>query len=263
MSKFGFTSRLFLSTCGLLAPLVGKAAQDSAPAQMMDESAALQIPAKDDGLPGSGPIRRQDWFQKLWLERRSTWAKRVHQDQGALVFLGDSITQGWGDDLGGSFFGTKVANRGIGGDTSRGVLIRLKEDVIALHPRGVVLLIGTNDIEENATIQSTADNIHLIIQAVEQSDPHLPIVVCQVFPSSPEKHRSPKQIRQLNTAIGKAVGHDPRVTLVKTWAVFADANGNAPKAEFPDLLHPNAAGYAKWAEALRPVLAKLRLIDKA
>src|SRR6266853_3477481 len=69
-------------------------AQPSAPTQGQE---SFQIPATDDGLPGAGPIRRQDWFHKLWAERRSGWAKRIQQDQNAFVFLGDSITQGWGD----------------------------------------------------------------------------------------------------------------------------------------------------------------------
>ena len=106
------------------------------------------IPATDEGLPGEGPIRRYGWFQNLWERKRTGWAKKVEQDQGALVFLGDSITQGWGDNMGNSFPGVKVANRGISGDTTRGVLIRLKEDVLSLNPKGVVILIGTNDLEE-------------------------------------------------------------------------------------------------------------------
>src|SRR5687768_12543598 len=77
------------------------------------DSARFQIPATDEGLPGSGPIRRYDWFKKLWAEKRSGWAGRVQQDQKALVFLGDSITQGWGDNIGNSLPGVKVANRGI------------------------------------------------------------------------------------------------------------------------------------------------------
>src|SRR4051812_22000240 len=89
-------------------------------------SSQFAIPATDEGLPGAGPIRRYDWFKKLWQQKRSGWAERVQQDQKALVFLGDSITQGWGDDMGGNFAGVKVANRGISGDTTRGVLIRLK-----------------------------------------------------------------------------------------------------------------------------------------
>src|SRR5690606_8911767 len=70
----------------------------------------IAIPATDDGLPGAGPIRRADWFQKLWVQRRSQWAKEVEQDQNAVVFLGDSITQGWGDRLAASFPGMKLAN---------------------------------------------------------------------------------------------------------------------------------------------------------
>jgi lysophospholipase L1-like esterase len=64
------------------------------------------------------------------------------------VFLGDSITQGW-NDLASAFPDMKVANRGInGGDTTRGVLIRLQDDVLSLDPAAIVLLIGTNDLEE-------------------------------------------------------------------------------------------------------------------
>ena len=61
------------------------------------------IPATDKGLPGEGPIRRYQWFQNLWEKKRTGWATRVRQDMGSLVFLGDSITQGWGDDLKGMF----------------------------------------------------------------------------------------------------------------------------------------------------------------
>src|SRR5580704_8643449 len=133
--------------------LVTLAATFSTPAQPQSvppPDSHFEIPATDDGLPGAGPIRRYDWFRKLWAERRSAWARHVEQDQGAFVFLGDSITQGWGDDMKGGFPGLKVANRGISGDTTRGVLIRLDTDVLALHPDGVVILIGTNDLEEGA-----------------------------------------------------------------------------------------------------------------
>ena len=57
--------------------------------------ADLAIPKTDEGLPGKGTIRRYDWFRKLWLEKRSRWFRHTARDQGAVVFLGDSITQGW------------------------------------------------------------------------------------------------------------------------------------------------------------------------
>ena len=145
---------------------------------------AFALPASDEGLPGAGPLRRAAWFQTLWTKRRSHWATQREQDHGAVVFLGDSITQGWGKLLSESFAGMKVANRGISGDTSRGVLIRLREDVVSLEPAAVVILIGTNDLEEGATPEVIAGNVGLILAELKQHDPKLPIVLCDVFPSS-------------------------------------------------------------------------------
>ncbi len=232
-----------------------------APAATPSLDAKFNIPATDDGLPGTGPIRRYDWFRKLWLEKRSGWASRVEQDQGALVFLGDSITQGWGDNMGGNFPGVKLANRGISGDTTRGVLIRLQEDVLTLKPSGVVLLIGTNDLEEKAEPETIAANLKLILAALKQHNSRMPIVLCQVFPSSTTKKRSAEPIKKINQLYAAAVKGDAQVTFIETWPLFADAQGDAKVEEFPDLLHPNKLGYAKWAAALRPILATLDFLE--
>ena len=234
----------------------------AAPPFAAQPASHFDLPATDDGLPGAGPIRRYDWFRNLWRERRSAWAQRVQEDQHALVFLGDSITQGWGDDLGGKFPGVKVANRGISGDTTRGILLRLQEDVLALHPSGVVLLIGTNDLEESAAPETTAANLRLILVALKRHDPAMPVVLCEVFPSSATKKRPADSIRRINRLYQAAVRDQPQVTYLDTWTLFANAEGDAKPEEFPDLLHPNAAGYAKWAGALRPVLATLGFLDR-
>ncbi len=219
------------------------------------------IPKTDDGLPGEGPIRRYKWFQNLWERKRSGWATKVEQDQGALVFLGNSITQGWGDDLGGSFPGVKVANRGISGDTTRGVLIRLKEDVLSLNPSGVVILIGTNDLEEKASPEVIAGNLKLILAELKKHNPKMPIILCNIFPSSASKRRPADKIKEVNKLYFAAVKGDPQITILDTWLLFADAKGDAKKPEFPDLLHPNKLGYAKWAAALRPLLATHGFIE--
>ena len=224
--------------------------------------AGLSIPSSDDGLPGAGPIRRYDWFQRLWLEKRTRWAARVEADRHAVVFLGDSITQGWGDDLGGAFPGMKVANRGISGDTTRGLLVRMKEDVLALKPSAVVLLIGTNDLEEGADPAVIAANLRLILQRLREQDPFVPVVLCQVFPSSASKKRPADKIREINRLYAEIKKGDRNTFLLETWPLFADAQGDAKAAEFPDLLHPNAAGYAKWAAALRPVLGTLGFLER-
>ena len=215
------------------------------------------IPATDDGLAGAGPIRRYAWFQQVWRERRSAWAQQVDQDQHAVVFLGDSITQGWGGGLGAAFPGIKVANRGISGDTTRGVLLRLQEDVLALNPAAIVLLMGTNDLEEGATPEIIAGNLRLIVAGLEQHDARMPIVLCQVFPSSQAKKRPADQIKAINALYRAAVKNDAQITYLETWPLFADPSGDALAGEFPDLLHPNEAAYAKWAAALRPVFATL------
>ena len=219
------------------------------------------LPESDAGLPGTGPIRRYDWFRNLWNEKRKVWATKTQSDQNAVVFLGDSITQGWGDDMGNSFPGLKVANRGISGDTTRGMLVRLNDDVLALNPKGIVMLMGTNDLEEGADAPTVAGNIELILTAIQKHNPKTPVALCRVFPASASKSRPADKIQAINTATANVAKNFPQVTLVDTWTLFANDQGDAKEIEFPDLLHPNQAGYVKWAAAIRPVLATQGLIE--
>jgi lysophospholipase L1-like esterase len=221
----------------------------------------LGLPSSDDGLPGAGPIRRADWFRPIWNERRAAWAIREKADHGAVVFLGDSITQGWGDDFRHAFEGMKAANRGISGDTTRGMLVRLADDVIALEPRGVVMLMGTNDLDEGATPATIAGNVKLILAELKLHNPEMPIVLCAVFPSSATKNRPAEKIRELNRLLAKAAEENPQVTFIDTWTLFANKEGDAKLAEFHDLLHPNEIGYRKWAAAVRPIFATLGFLE--
>jgi len=252
--------RLPLALWFLAFPSTPVWAQDAAPTPKPVD-ARFQIPDSDDGLPGAGPIRRYDWFRKVWQERRSAWAARAQPDQNAVVFLGDSITQGWGDDFSRHFPGMKIANRGISGDTTRGVLIRLKDDVLALHPRAIVLLIGTNDLEEQADPETITANLKLILAELKQHDPKMPVVLCQVFPSSETKKRPADKIKKLNQLYAATVKGDAQIILIETWTLFANGQGDAKPEEFPDLLHPNQVGYAKWAAALRPIFATLGFLE--
>ena len=222
---------------------------------------AFVLPATDDGLPGAGPIRRHDWFQTRWTERRTAFAKEASTQQGAVVFLGDSITEGWGPKFRDQFPGLNAANRGISGDTTRGMLIRLQQDVLSLKPSAVVMLMGTNDLEEAATPEVIAGNVTLIITELKKHNAKMPIILCRVFPSSASKKRPAEAIRKLNELTDAAVKGDPQITVLDTWTLYANKQGDAKKEMFPDLLHLNELGYTVWARSLTPVLATLGFLE--
>ena len=249
-------SSLFSTGC------VAQSAKPDAPTTAATSAAPVDdfnLPASDDGLPGAGPLRRSDWFRKTWHDRRAAFATTAVQDKGSLVFLGDSITQGWGAQLSPSFPNAHVSNRAISGDTSRGVLVRLPADVLPLKPKGAVLLVGTNDLADAIAPEAIAGNVKLIIASLHEQNPTMPIVLCAVMPSSTTKQRPVAQIKLLNQLYRAIVRDQPHVTYLDTWTLFADAQGDAKLAEFPDLLHPNSTGYAKWSAALQPLLDTLGL----
>ncbi len=251
--------RRFLPAILLLAASALPLAAQSPVVPLLADKA---LPADETGLPGEGALRRYDAYVKRWQEARSRWAGEVAKDQGAVVFLGDSITQGWGAEFKGLFPGMKLANRGIGGDTTRGMLIRLEEDVLALQPSAIVLLLGTNDIEVGIEPAAIGRNFQKILAAIQARLPQVPIVLCRMFPSSASKNRPAETIRQVNALYEAAVKGDARVTVLDTWTLFADPQtGDMNPAWAKDLLHLNPAGYARWAAALRPIFATLGFLE--
>ncbi|MEZ6129681.1 MAG: GDSL-type esterase/lipase family protein [Planctomycetaceae bacterium] len=247
------------SACLLLACVLTTASAFLPHSAVADDRFAL--PASEDGLPGEGALRRYDGYLKLWPQRRAKWAQQIEQDQNAVVFLGDSITQGWGDEFRTKFAGMKLANRGIGGDTTRGMLIRLQEDVLSLNPSAIVLLMGTNDIEVGIEPDAIGRNFQKILSAIKAHNSQTPVILCRVFPSSADKKRPKETIAKVNQLYEAAVKGDPQVTVVDTWTLFAESSGDADPAWFGDLLHLNAAGYDRWAAALRPVFATLGFLE--
>ena len=79
------------------------------------------------------------------------------------------------------------------------------------------------------------------------------------LPRGAKPGKYPDKIKVLNGLYEQAFAGNPQITFCDTWSLFDAGDGQCRKGEFPDMLHPNTAGYAKWTEALRPIFAKLKL----
>ena len=208
--------------------------------------------------PGKGPIRCFGWMVD---NRKYFWTLR-DKDHRAIVFVGDSLTAGWSPPLlAESFPGLKIANRGVGGDTSRGVLFRFKEDVLDLKPRAIMLLVGGNDLSAHGAPAHAEENIAAMLDMVKARKSSTPVILCQGPPSAdPKAPLKPGARADLNARIAKVAAGRENVTVLNLFAVFSTPDGTPiPEYFAPDLVHLNAAGYKKWAEVLLPVFEELKL----
>ena len=216
--------------------------------------------AKDDAAwPGRGPIRVFGWMSQ---NRDYFWTQR-DKAQSAVVFTGDSLVGNWKHPaMAAAFPGLKVVNRGIGGDVTRGLLFRFKEDVLDLNPKAIVICIGTNDLSAHADPEAIIGNIGLILDQARAHDAAMPVVLCTIppraNPKAPLEHAdSVTDLNQRIVALAKGRDH---VIVFNLFSALADDAGK-PRPEYfnPDLLHPRPAGYERWASLLAPVLASLKL----
>jgi lysophospholipase L1-like esterase len=202
------------------------------------------------------------WFRAAWKKQREKWAKDKDTDQGAVVFFGDSITHGW-KTLAQDFPRLKTANRGISGDTTRGLRTRLQGDVLDLRPRAVAILIGTNDLDQGADPELVALNLRTLVADLHKAQPDLPVIISKVMPRGARTGFFPDKIKTLNALYDESFKDNPKVTLCDTWTIFDAGDGQCRREEFPDMLHPNPAGYAKWTAALQPIFQRLGVAKPA
>jgi len=214
----------------------------------------------DGKFPVPGKTSSWSGFRAKNVERRTLFAQNKAADQNAIVFVGDSITEGWNtlkEDF--ADLGVKVVNRGIGGDTTPNLIYRLKDDVLDLHPKALVILIGTNDLGEHTSPEQIADNLKVLHGKIRAAYPKIPIAWCVVMPRRGDD-TYPERIRDLNSRIAVLVASDPRITLVDTFTPLAQPDGSSKPEDFvPDRLHLNAAGYKVWRDAVKPVLERWHL----
>ena len=231
---------------------------------MVPKPAPVAAPAvaADPFWPADGVFQAKgstsSWsgFRAKNVQRRTLFAQQKANDQDGIVFVGDSITEGW-KTLEQDFAGLplKVVNRGIGGDTTPNLLYRLRDDILDLHPRAMVVLIGTNDLGEHTPPADIADNLRVFHEKVRAAYPQIPIAWCVVMPRKGDD-TYPERIHDLNTLIAKIAAADPLITVCDTFMPLALPDGSSKPEDFvPDHLHLNPAGYAVWRSVMQPVLS--------
>lgn len=183
------------------------------------------------------------------------------QGENRVVFMGDSITEGWhftGAD--GFFNGKPYINRGISGQTSPQMLVRFRQDVIALQPKVVVILAGTNDLAGNTgpmTLEQTEDNLASMADLAAANQ--IKVVLCSVLPAfdffwKQGLEPAPK-IMQLNGWI-KSYATQKGYVYVDYHSAMKDARNGLPATLSKDGVHPLPAGYAVMTPLVEAGIAK-------
>jgi lysophospholipase L1-like esterase len=213
-------------------------------------------------LAALGPLAHADPAPADWPNLavyRDRNAARLAQPPAArrVVFMGDSITEGWPlEALRPSF-----VNRGISGQTTPQMLLRFRADVLDLKPRVVVILAGTNDIAGNtgpATPEMIEGNIASMAELAKAH--HVRVVIGALVPAAayywaPTIQPAPviAQLNQWLRDYARRQGH----VFVDFHTPMAEADQSLRKAYSEDGVHPNAAGYAVMNELVLAALAKL------
>jgi len=195
-----------------------------------------------------------------WMVRHEAINKAAQAGPIELVFLGDSITQGWNNnEVWKKYYGhRKPLNAGIGGDRTQHVLWRLDNgNIDGLQPKLVVMMIGTNNSRDNSAAEIT-DGVTAIVKKLGEKLPETKVLVLAVFPRGEKAENNPQRdkLKEVNQAIAK-LADDKRVYFLDIGPKFLKDDGSLGKDIMPDFLHLSPAGYQIWAESIEPQVSKL------
>ena len=198
----------------------------------------------------------KDWPALARYHDANTKLTPTQKNEARVVFMGDSITDSWQNAKFGGFFpGKPYIDRGISGQTTPQMLVRFRPDVIALHPKVVVILAGTNDLAGNTgptTMEAIADNLISMAELAKANS--IKVVLASILPVSDYEQRDgkpinrttqrpPEKIKALNEWM-KAYAAKNRLTYLDYYSAMIDEKGFLRGELSEDGLHPNAKGYA-------------------
>ena len=242
------------------APAAPPAAPTTRPANRGGgQPEAADLPSiKMGGDHGVGFIRRHVGFIN---DRRSM------DNKVGLLFVGDSITDGWrnfgprgGRDVFERSYGRyRPLNIGIGGDRTQHVLWRLDADEVeGISPKVAVLMIGTNNLGSNSNEEIVAADAK-IVEALRHKLPNTKVLLLGIFPRDAKPDTNNRnRIKAINAELAKLDDGGQKVKYLDIGEKFLEPDGTLPPdGTMSDALHPNAKGYQIWADAMQPALEEL------
>ena len=196
-----------------------------------------------------------------WMQQHEKINARVKQGHVDLIFLGDSITQGWegaGKEVWEKFYGHRNAvNLGISRDRTQHILWRLDHgNVDGISPKLAVVMTGTGNAERSETEQTPA-GVKAVVDKLREKLPAPKILLLGIFPRRPDNSY---RLRPINSKVNESLaklGDDKMVFYLDIGRNFLAADGTISKEVMPDFAHPSAKGYEIWAESIESEVTEL------
>ena len=212
--------------------------------------------------PSTWPMQRYE--DKNWKDHWDTKNKEADSQKDAkVVFIGDSITQGWEkagkETWDENFAPLGAVNWGYSGDRTEHLIWRLQNgDIQRLDPEVAVVLIGTNNTGSgNRPADETFQGIKKSVEDLKWKWPETKIILMSIFPRGADPEDPMRRMNSEINAKAQSLADGDQVQFLDINGEFLDENGNLSKEMFPDLLHLSPAAYEIWAEALMPKLKEL------
>lgn len=196
-----------------------------------------------------------------WMKRHESMNQRVAQGNVDLVFIGDSITQGWegrGKAIWAKNYGNRNAvNLGIGGDRTQHVIWRLQNgNLKGISPKAAVIMIGTNNSGSN-TPEQIAEGVTEIVKILSDKCPKTKILLLATFPRGANKDDARRLVNEKSNAIVSKLANSSNVHYLDIGPKFLNDDQTLSREIMPDLLHLSEEGYQIWADSIEASLNEL------